>query len=113
MALPSGLIMLWSGAIVDIPNGYRLCDGNNDTPDLRNQFVIGAGDTYNPDDSGGALTHDHFFIGDGHDHALEGGTGVAAGANWDAETNTGGASGTTNAASSLPPYYALAYIMKT
>lgn len=58
-ALPSGVILLWYGAVADIPNGWQLCDGTFGTPDLRNKFVIGA---YS-DDSGvakanieGALT---------------------------------------------------------
>lgn len=46
-----GLICIWSGAIVDIPAGWALCDGNNGTPDLRNKLVIGAGDTYAVDDT--------------------------------------------------------------
>jgi len=46
-----GLICLWSGAIVDIPAGWSLCDGGNGRPDLRNRFVIGAGDTYAPDET--------------------------------------------------------------
>lgn len=45
------LICLFSGAIVDIPAGWALCDGNNGTPDLRDRFVLGAGSTYNPDDT--------------------------------------------------------------
>lgn len=45
------IIVLWSGAIVDIPAGWALCDGNNGTPDLRNAFVIGAGDLFNPGDA--------------------------------------------------------------
>lgn len=57
------IIVLWSGAIVDIPAGWKLCDGNNGTPDLRDKFVVGAGDTFNPGDdagstvSAGALMH--------------------------------------------------------
>lgn len=46
-----GIIVLWSGAIVDIPSGWHLCDGTQGTPDLRDMFVIGAGDTFAPDDS--------------------------------------------------------------
>jgi len=46
-----GFIMLWHGAVVNIPAGWALCDGNNGTPDLRDRFVIGAGGTYNPDDT--------------------------------------------------------------
>lgn len=50
-----GMIMLWNGAVVDIPSGWHLCDGTVGTPDLRNKFVIGAGLAYNPDDT--ALTN--------------------------------------------------------
>lgn len=46
-----GMIMLWYGAVVDIPSGWALCDGTNSTPDLTDCFVIGAGDTYAPDDT--------------------------------------------------------------
>lgn len=45
------MIVIWSGAIVDIPAGWALCDGNNGTPDLRNKFIIGAGDTYAVNDT--------------------------------------------------------------
>lgn len=41
-----GIICLWGGAIVDIPAGWALCDGNSGRPDLRDRFVIGAGNTY-------------------------------------------------------------------
>jgi len=44
-----GIIVIWGGAIVDIPAGWGLCDGSNGKPDLRDRFVIGAGSTYNPD----------------------------------------------------------------
>ena len=46
-----GIIVLWSGAIVDIPAGWHLCDGNMGTPDLRNKFIVGSGDIYNPGDT--------------------------------------------------------------
>lgn len=46
-----GIIVLWYGAIVDIPAGWQLCDGTNGTPDLRNKFIAGAGDTYAVDDT--------------------------------------------------------------
>lgn len=45
------IICLWSGAVVDIPAGWALCDGNNGTPNLTDKFVIGAGSTYSPDDT--------------------------------------------------------------
>lgn len=48
-----GQIILWAGAIVDIPEGWALCDGTNGTPDLRDRFVQGAGGAQAPDDTGG------------------------------------------------------------
>lgn len=63
--LPSGVIVIWSGYIIDIPNGWALCNGENGTPDLGGKFVMGA----NSDDSeenlfgvgsnGGAMEHAH------------------------------------------------------
>ena len=54
--VPVGGIIMWSGTIASLassaPN-FKLCDGNNGTPDLRNRFVIGA----NADDSGNATTN--------------------------------------------------------
>jgi len=53
---PSGIIVMWSGAIVAIPIGWTLCDGNNGTPNLRDRFIVGAGSTYAPGATGGAST---------------------------------------------------------
>lgn len=43
----SGMIMMWSGSLASIGTGglagWSLCDGSNGTPDLRDRFVIGAG----------------------------------------------------------------------
>jgi len=52
--IPSGGIIMWSGLITSIPTGWGLCDGSNGTPDLRNRFVVGAGDQYDRNDTGGA-----------------------------------------------------------
>lgn len=108
----TGMIMLWSGAVVDIPFSWHLCDGTMGTPDLRNKFIVAAGDTYNPDDTGGAATHTHAFTTDGHAHSIPAGMGQAAGADVALITDTQIDTGTTDAESSLPPYYALCYIMK-
>ena len=39
--LPSGVIMMWSGAASDIPSGFVLCNGKNNTPNLLDKFVVG------------------------------------------------------------------------
>jgi microcystin-dependent protein len=52
--IPSGGIILWSGSVASVPSGWFLCNGSNGTPDLRNRFVVGAGDTYAVDATGGA-----------------------------------------------------------
>jgi fumarylacetoacetate (FAA) hydrolase family protein len=113
MQLPSGSILLWYGAIVNIPAGFVLCDGNNSTPDLRDKFVPGAGNTYDPGDTGGSVTHTHPFTSDGHSHTIPPGAVLQAGGTYVANTDSKTDSGTTNNGSSLPPYHALAYIMKT
>ena len=51
--IPSNSIIMWSGSIGSIPAGYYLCDGNNGTPDLRDRFVVGAGNSYAVGNTGG------------------------------------------------------------
>lgn len=41
-AIPIGCIVMWGGSVSNIPSGWRICDGTNNTPDLRDRFVIGA-----------------------------------------------------------------------
>lgn len=57
-SVPSGAIFIWSGSVAAIPSGYVLCNGSNNTPDLRNRFVVGAGtgSNYTLEDTGGANT---------------------------------------------------------
>lgn len=109
----SGIILIWSGSILTIPSGYVLCDGNNGTPNLTDRFVIGAGSTYNPDDTGGSALHSHPFTGNGHTHNLSAGGIFGPGSGWAPTTDSAQASGDTDPDGTLPPYYALAFIMKT
>jgi len=121
--VPYSAIVLFSGAIVDIPTGWQLCDGTSGTPDLTDQFVIGAGDTFAPDDAGGSnLTGSHVLTVDEippHSHsqvvnnvAPRSGGGVNGGSFLTTQQTglTGGGLGHTH--TMTPPYYALAYIMK-
>jgi microcystin-dependent protein len=52
--LPTGIIVMWNSTAASIPAGWQLCNGSNGTPDLRGQFVVGAGGSYTPGDTGGA-----------------------------------------------------------
>lgn len=52
-AVPSGIIAMWSGSEAAIPTGWNLCDGTNDTPNLTDRFIVGAGTAYAVGDTGG------------------------------------------------------------
>ena len=65
---PIGGIIMWSGSINSIPTKWALCDGSTVngiiTPDLRNRFIIGAGENYTVASSGGSkdailVSHQH------------------------------------------------------
>lgn len=107
-----GMIMLWHGAIVDIPSGWTLCDGTMGTPDLRDKFVRGAGGSQNPGDTGGSATHDHTFTGDSHRHSIGAGDDIAAGADIAQQTGFSASTGTTASRYHTPVHMALCYIMK-
>lgn len=158
--IPTGLIAMWSGAVV--PTGWALCDGTGGTPDLRGKFILGSSASYALGSSGGSLTtssngtHNHTTSSAGshnhtgstggtaltysqippHTHTLDGaGSGVESGGEYSPTTGSGTATGTAQTHSHsissdgahshvvgdsgahthtiLPPYYALAYIIKT
>ena len=73
--VPQGGIIMWSGAVANVPAGWALCNGANGTPDLRDRFVIGAGGTRAPGVTGGAASGTTSSAG-AHTHT--GSTGGAA-----------------------------------
>jgi hypothetical protein len=141
--IPVGGIIMWSGTIAEISSltGWALCNGSNGTPDLRERFVVGAGgsNTTTPVDSG--QNTDGYSVGEkagsanatlvSHYH-VPNGTGSFAIANTvppgsptelqvtvsdpaglgrlDDRTGSTGEPATN---ANLPPYYALAFIMRT
>lgn len=44
-AVPSGVIVMWSGSYASIPSGWALCDGTNGTPNLLDKFILGVSGT--------------------------------------------------------------------
>jgi len=139
---PRGGIIMWSGSIASIPAGWTLCNGTNGAPDLRDRFVIGAGTTYSVNQVGGnkdavvvSHTHTASITDPGHNHStyMYGGAGAAAninlmqvtGVNFNAKNNAGASEtkttgitvsnsteGVSGINQNLPPYFALAFIMK-
>lgn len=59
--VPSGVIVMWSGSTTNIPSGWVLCNGDNDTPDLRDRFVYGISAEQNPGVTGGTISHFHTY----------------------------------------------------
>lgn len=135
--LPSGVILIWSGSTGSIPSGYVICDGTNGTPDLRNSFVLGAGNSYSVGQTGGSAdaivvnhTHTATVTDPGHFHTLnfslsdnvQGGNPGINGtqpntSNTNAQTTgisvANSTTGVSGSGANMPPYYALAYIQKT
>ncbi len=107
-----GFIVMWAGDIADIPAGWHICDGTMGTPDLRNKFIVGAGSTYVPGDTGGQDSQTHTFTGDGHSHSLVAGIDIAPASGISINTDSKNVTGTTDAADNRPQYYALCYIQK-
>jgi hypothetical protein len=78
---PKGGIIMWSGTIEQIPAGWALCDGVERTlsdgskvrpPDLRKRFIMGAGNSYEVDVTGGVSTINiqHSHVVDNHSHTM-------------------------------------------
>ena len=89
-AFTAGMIMLWSGSIGSIPSGWTLCNGSNGAPDLRNRFVMAAGDAYSVAQTGGtadAIVVSHTHTGTTNNTSLTG--------SLQAQGNRAGLSGST------------------
>lgn len=122
---------------------WCLCDGTTTNglpvPDLRGRMILGASNTYKAGSTGGAEKHSHSLSGTvgsttltveqipSHSHSTTSGTTNAAGGSQRSEVagqrQTGAAGGSqphthtldgaSGEANGLPPYYALAWIMRT
>ena len=138
--IPTGMISLWYGSIGSVPSGWYLCDGSNGTPDLRDRFIVGAGSTYSVAATGGStdaivVTHTHTATSTvtdpGHTHGSNyvgsvntigtpGGSApvpttlslIPSATTGITVATTNASAGTSGTNANLPPYYALAYVMK-
>ncbi len=128
--IPVGGIIMWSGSIASIPTGWALCNGSSGTPDLRDRFIVGAGNNYSVAGVGGTTdsqlpAHTH-NVTNGSANSFTAVTSVS-----DEPVNQGGggsvnvadqessttftieSAGISSTNQNLPPYYALAFIMRT
>ena len=85
--VPVGGIIMWNGTIAEAEalTNWRICDGDNSTPDLRDKFVMGVGSSVNTStatkgETGGANSytlalnqmpeHSHDVSDSGHTHTI-------------------------------------------
>jgi hypothetical protein len=121
--VPRGSIVMWSGAVTNLPSGWTLCDGSNGTPNLSDRFVMG----FNPGipanaigQTGGTTNHTHDVdIGSFSTGATGPTAAVVAPFNGDVNWFTESHSHTVNPpnttstpTSHIPPYIRLGFIMK-
>ena len=118
----TGMIMMWNGTTA--PTGWAICDGLNGTPDLREKFIYGSSLLVPIGSTGGAtsVTLGLNNLPD-HTHGLNGqinATNAVVSSN--SGVSTCGPGGTSTGVNGLPPsvapfnivppFYALAYIIK-
>ena len=137
--MPKGTIVAYNGT-TNIPNGWRICDGNHGTPDLRGRFILGQSTSKRFGSKGGEervrLTegqmpsHNHSMSSNGnHGHHLKWArnsdtTGKGFDRSyWEWNIRNGQKSsgnhshtiyhkGGNQSHNNMPPYYVLVYIMK-
>ncbi|MDD3962546.1 MAG: hypothetical protein PHT77_11885 [Bacteroidales bacterium] len=110
-------IKMFAGLEADIPVGWQLCDGSNGTPDLRNRFIVGVGDSYTFGDIGGENSHiltvDELAP---HTHTFPRYSGYkneqpAVETMYSSSVGVSSSTGGGEAHENRPPYFALCFIM--
>lgn len=67
--VPSGTIAMWNSTT--IPAGWALCNGSLGTPDLRDKFIVGAGDNITVDGSSYPLAATGGNVSSEHTHDIQ------------------------------------------
>ena len=113
-AMPSGTILAWS-AKTQIPTGWRLCDGQAGTPDLRDRYPVGTALASEVGKQLGTADHNHTYSGQtdlGRDRGF-----IAGGLQFERQgghtaNQDYGYSGTTSPSPNVPLSTKIQYIMK-
>lgn len=120
---PVGAILAWSGTGDNIPTGWHVCNGEGGTLDLRDRFILGAGQNHAVGDTGGSeevtLTigqmpkhyHTYNAMGPSAQKVTVSSSGNSQAPYYTDYTT--GTSGSSQPHPNMPPYYALLYIQKT
>lgn len=111
VVFPSGVICMWSGSIASIPSGWVICDGNNSTPNLTNRFVYGANEGASAGNASVGSTGGRTPAG--NDSAVTAASGTAPATDYNSNVDANSQNSTSHTHDVMPPYYALAFIMKT
>ena len=126
---------MWSGTLANIPDGWLLCDGNNGTPNMLGRFpvCVPTAET-EPGSTGGSISK----TSNSHSHAFSGFVGYAGAHNHSYSTTyfysgpgivpvmtgisavgdhshslSSPSSATVTIADGRPPYFELAFVMRT
>jgi hypothetical protein len=59
VSFPINSILMWHGSSVNLPPGWSLCDGSNETPDLRDRYLKAIENEEEAGLTGGSATHNH------------------------------------------------------
>jgi len=117
--LPKGLILPWFITTLPVlPKGWAICDGTNNTPDLRNVYLVGTNSHAEVGQTIGATSHNHSYSGNTNsaggnpdgwhfDDPERGKQPQATGYD-----HTHGFNGSTSSASNYPPSVKIIFIMK-
>lgn len=70
--MPVGSIVAYHGLLSDLPTNWKVCDGTNGTPDLRDRFIIGVSSAKPSGATGGSAN----AIVVAHQHTYSGATGT-------------------------------------